>query len=125
VLLAAVLLVATAGAKPVIVGGTVASTAEAPWAIALNNTQSAASGGRYCGAALVAPNKIVTAAHCMDEAVSTYYAVQGRADLADDSVVQHPEWQAALRTEWARKIDQLTAGREWFLRLYRSYTPGA
>ncbi|MET9317171.1 serine protease [Kribbella sp. NPDC003505] len=86
VLLAAVLLVATAGAKPVIVGGTVASTAEAPWAIALNNTQSAASGGRYCGAALVAPNKIVTAAHCMDEAVSTYYAVQGRADLADDSV---------------------------------------
>jgi hypothetical protein len=46
-------------------------------------------------------------------------------DLADESVVQHPQWQAALRTEWARKIDKLTAGREWFLRLYRSYTPAA
>ena len=46
-------------------------------------------------------------------------------DLADESVVQHPDWRAALRTEWAQKIDKLTAGREWFLRLYRSYTPGA
>ena len=46
-------------------------------------------------------------------------------DLADESVVQHPEWQAALRTEWARKIDKLTAGREWILRLYQSYTPAA
>ncbi|TCC31960.1 S1 family peptidase [Kribbella speibonae] len=88
VLLVGVLLVVTAGAKPVVVGGTVASTTEAPWAIALNNTQSVSSSGRYCGAALVAPDKIVTAAHCMDEAVSTYYAVQGRANLEDDSVGQ-------------------------------------
>jgi len=46
-------------------------------------------------------------------------------DLADAAVLQHPEWQAALRTEWARKIDKLTAGREWILRLYQSYTPAA
>jgi trypsin len=69
-----------------IVGGTLASPSEAPWVIALNNTQSASDSGRYCGAVLVEPNKIVTAAHCMDEAASTYYAVQGRANLADDSV---------------------------------------
>jgi secreted trypsin-like serine protease len=87
-LVVGVLLAATAGAKPVVVGGTLASATEAPWAIALNNTQSADSSGRYCGAALIAPNKIVTAAHCMDEDVSTYYAVQGRANLADDSVGQ-------------------------------------
>lgn len=86
VLLVGVLLVVTGGAKPVVVGGTVASTTEAPWAIALNNTQSMSSSGRYCGAALVAPDKIVTAAHCIDEAVSTYYAVQGRANLEDDTV---------------------------------------
>lgn len=83
---AAALLTLTAGAKPCIVGGTVTGVSEAPWVIALNTTQSTSSSGRYCGAALVAPDKIVTAAHCMDEAVSTYYAVQGRANLADDSV---------------------------------------
>ncbi|MGW7682201.1 S1 family peptidase [Kribbella sp. NPDC054772] len=88
VLLAGLLLVVTAGARPVIVGGTVASTTEAPWAIALNNSQSASPNGLYCGATLIAPDKIVTAAHCMDEDMSTYYAVQGRADLADNSVGQ-------------------------------------
>ena len=87
-LVVGVLLAVTAGAKPVVVGGTLASATEAPWAIALNNTQSASSSGRYCGAVLVKPNKIVTAAHCMDEDISTYYAVQGRANLADDSVGQ-------------------------------------
>ncbi len=44
-------------------------------------------------------------------------------DLADKSVPQHADWQAALRTEWARKIGKLTSGCEWILRMYRSYTP--
>jgi secreted trypsin-like serine protease len=85
-LFAAALLAITAGAKPVVVGGTVTSVAEAPWAIALNTTQSMSSSGRYCGATLVKPNKIVTAAHCMDEPASTYYAVQGRPYLGDTSI---------------------------------------
>jgi hypothetical protein len=46
-------------------------------------------------------------------------------DLVDESVVQHPDWRAATQTEWARKIDKLTSGVEWVLRLYRSYTPAA
>lgn len=85
VLVVAGLLTLTAGAKPCIVGGTVTSVSEAPWVIALNTTQSESSSGRYCGATLVTPDKIVTAAHCMDEATSTYYAVQGRANLGDSS----------------------------------------
>ena len=44
-------------------------------------------------------------------------------ELDNESVIQHPQWQAALRTEWAKRIGELTAGCEWFLRLYRSYTP--
>src|ERR1700754_2454477 len=64
-----------------IVGGTLASTAQAPWAIALNNSRSSDPYGQYCGATLVKANKIVTAAHCVTQSISTYTAVQGRDDL--------------------------------------------
>ncbi|TDD45607.1 serine protease [Kribbella antibiotica] len=64
-----------------IVGGTLASTAQTPWAIALNNTRSSDPYDQYCGATLVKANKIVTAAHCVTQAISTYTAVQGRDDL--------------------------------------------
>src|SRR5882757_1398499 len=66
-----------------IVGGVIAHTADAPWAIALNNSGSPVPSGQYCGSTLVAANKIVTAAHCSTEAASTYTAIQGRDKLAD------------------------------------------
>ncbi len=44
-------------------------------------------------------------------------------DLADERVPQHPAWQAALRTEWSKRIGDLTRDGEWLLRVYRSYTP--
>jgi hypothetical protein len=44
-------------------------------------------------------------------------------DLADETVIEHPDWQAAIRTDWAKRIDKLTEGCEWLLRLYRSYAP--
>lgn len=91
VAIAGVLLLATAGAATasdhkLIVGGTLASTTEAPWAIALLNTASARASGRWCGAALVKADKIITAAHCMIQPASTYTAVQGRPDLTDTTV---------------------------------------
>ncbi|TDU90429.1 trypsin [Kribbella voronezhensis] len=64
-----------------IVGGSLASTAQAPWAIALNNSNSPVPSGQYCGATLVAANKLVTAAHCVGQPRSTYTAIQGRDDL--------------------------------------------
>ncbi len=66
-----------------IVGGEIAHTADTPWALALNNSGSPVPSGQYCGATLVAPNKIVTAAHCATEAASTYTAIQGRDKLTD------------------------------------------
>lgn len=92
VVLAGVLLLASAGAvsanvdKRLIVGGTLASATEAPWVVALTNSQSSRATGRWCGAVLVAPDKVLTAAHCMIKPPSTYTAIQGRADLTDDSV---------------------------------------
>lgn len=66
-----------------IVGGTLSSTTEAPWAIALLNSSSSEATGRWCGAALVRANKIITAAHCMTKPASSYQAAQGRTDLKD------------------------------------------
>ena len=42
-------------------------------------------------------------------------------DLADDRVPEHPQWRAAIATEWSKRIDRYTAGREWILRCYRAY----
>ncbi|MEV8376649.1 serine protease [Kribbella sp. NPDC056861] len=97
--IAGALLLATAGAATasmtastegqdhkLIVGGTLSSTTEAPWAIALTNTESARSTGRWCGAALVRANKIITAAHCIIKPANTFLAIQGRPDLTDTSV---------------------------------------
>ncbi|WUJ75399.1 serine protease [Kribbella soli] len=73
------------GPKTRIVGGTVAHTADTPWAIQLSNSGSPDPTGEYCGSTLVAANKIVTAAHCTTESVSTYTAIQGRDVLSDKS----------------------------------------
>ena len=68
-----------------IVGGDIAHTADFPWAIQLSNSGSPVPSKEYCGATLVAANKIVTAAHCSDQAASTYTAIQGRDVLTDKS----------------------------------------
>ncbi|HEY3561019.1 MAG TPA: serine protease [Kribbella sp.] len=73
------------GPTPRIVGGTIAHTADAPWAIQLSNSGSPDANGEWCGSTLVKANKIVTAAHCAQEAASTYTAIQGRDDLSDKS----------------------------------------
>jgi secreted trypsin-like serine protease len=71
--------------KAQIVGGEIAHTADTPWAVQLSNSGSPDSTGEWCGATLVKAGKIVTAAHCAQEAADTYTAIQGRDDLSDTS----------------------------------------
>jgi len=60
-----------------IVGGTRASTSTYPWVVYL----ATSSGFQYCGGTLVAPNKVVTAAHCtVGDAASAVRVVAGRDD---------------------------------------------
>lgn len=67
-----------------VVGGRLADTAAAPWAIQVSNSQSPDPTGEWCGGTLVAPNKVVTAAHCLEgESKSTFTLIQGRNDLTD------------------------------------------
>jgi secreted trypsin-like serine protease len=74
--------------KTRIVGGDIAHTADTPWAIQLSNSGSPDPTGEWCGATLVKADKIVTAAHCAQEAASTYTAIQGRDVLSDTSAGQ-------------------------------------
>lgn len=68
-----------------VVGGQKASTAAAPWVVAINlwrQTDTYPRSGQFCGGTLVTPTKVVTAAHCVvDEAPTDLGAVAGRTDL--------------------------------------------
>ncbi|WP_199439061.1 serine protease [Umezawaea beigongshangensis] len=113
VLLVLALTAAVAGVSAparAIVGGRPADTADHPWTVALTTP----SGQLFCGGALVAPDRVVTAAHCTRERtpVGTAEArplarmrvVVGRTDLRGDSgesvpvsaVRVHPGFREAI-----------------------------
>ncbi|MFJ3901226.1 serine protease [Streptomyces sp. NPDC090025] len=54
-------------ADSVVVGGQPARIAEAPWVVALSSRDrfGRTRAGQFCGGALVAPTKVLTAAHCL------------------------------------------------------------
>lgn len=67
----------TGTAQARIVGGERTSTANEPWVVFLTD----ASGFQFCGGTLVAPTKVVTAAHCTASAPDRkMFAVVGRDD---------------------------------------------
>ncbi|MGV9348198.1 trypsin-like serine protease [Streptomyces spiralis] len=50
---------------PKIIGGTQASLSEAPWMVQLHYYDATTGEGYFCGGTLVAPAKVLTAAHCV------------------------------------------------------------
>ena len=84
-----------------VVGGQRVSIEDYPYTVYLTT----ADGFQFCGGTLVAPDKVVTAAHCAaDQQASTIRVVAGREDKqSDDGVVAavtdvwvHPEYTNAL-----------------------------
>ncbi|MBQ1445494.1 MAG: serine protease [Renibacterium sp.] len=67
----------TAGAastpSPRIVGGDTASISDYPAIVAVNK----ANGGNWCGGTLLAANKVLTAAHCVDGKTPSFFSVNG------------------------------------------------
>lgn len=67
------------GNQPHIVGGEPASAADYPWMVALTRGNSDSA---YCGGALVAPDRVLTAAHCISGySAGSVRVLAGRTDL--------------------------------------------
>ncbi|MER7519845.1 serine protease [Streptomyces sp. NPDC126499] len=62
---------APASADSVVVGGQPTRITEAPWVVALSSRDrfGGTRAGQFCGGALVAPTKVLTAAHCLGREV--------------------------------------------------------
>jgi trypsin len=91
----------SAGASADVVGGERVSINDYPFAVYLTT----ADGFQFCGGTLVAPDKVVTAAHCAaDQEPSAIRVVGGREDKQSDAgtvaevkdIWVHPEYTNAL-----------------------------
>ncbi|WP_405488091.1 S1 family peptidase [Streptomyces sp. NBC_00096] len=80
-----------AAADSVVIGGKPVKVADAPWVVALASRDrfGGTRGGQFCGGVLVAPTKVVTAAHCLGrqvlggpvDSVRDFRVVTGRTEL--------------------------------------------
>lgn len=79
------LIVAVGVAMPAgaVVGGRDTSVRQYPWMVLLSDPADIGTpSGQFCGGALVAPTKVVTAAHCVDDrSAGGFQAIGGRSDL--------------------------------------------
>ncbi|MFF8827802.1 serine protease [Streptomyces sp. NPDC015131] len=82
-----------AAADSVVVGGQPVEAADSPWAVALSSRDrfGGTRAGQFCGGVVVAPTKVVTAAHCLGSSVlgtdakelNDLKVIAGRTELRD------------------------------------------
>ncbi|MFG2333466.1 serine protease [Streptomyces sp. NPDC048604] len=90
---AALIAPAPATADRVVVGGEPVEVAHTPWVVALSSRDrfGGMRAGQFCGGVVVAPTKVLTAAHCLSpdvlggapEDVSDLAVIAGRSELTD------------------------------------------
>jgi trypsin len=91
------------GAQPRIIGGEETTVEENPFVVALTTPD----GFQFCGGTIIAPTKVLTAAHCTDgTAASEIKVVAGRTSLSADGgttadvtdVWVNPDWDSSAMT---------------------------
>ncbi|KAK8932375.1 hypothetical protein H634G_04842 [Metarhizium anisopliae BRIP 53293] len=97
-----------ASAKPVdfeakVVGGSQANQADWPWIVSLRRGQGGMGGQHTCGGSLVAPDTVVTAAHCSQgQPASSFSVLAGSNDrkssqatvVSVERIIDHPNFNS-------------------------------
>ena len=85
-------------ATPSIVGGAEVPAGQYPFvaSIQLNNF------GHYCGAALISPDKLITAAHCVNYDASDYSVLAGQTTLSAASGTRHAVRRIHVHPRYSR-----------------------
>ncbi|MGW7452304.1 serine protease [Streptomyces sp. NPDC054787] len=83
-----------AAADSVVIGGKPVQVADSPWVVALASRDrfGGTRAGQFCGGVIVAPTKVLTAAHCLGrevlggpvESVTDFRVIAGRTELRAD-----------------------------------------
>ncbi|WP_406342064.1 S1 family peptidase [Streptomyces sp. NBC_00648] len=92
-----------AAADSVVIGGTTASVEDNPYAVALSSRTrfGGTRAGQFCGGAVVAPTKVVTAAHCLSKEVLGANGVRDLKVIAGRSQLRSSKGQeVVVRDTW-------------------------
>ncbi|MEN8652404.1 serine protease [Streptomyces sp. 21So2-11] len=102
--------VAPAAADSVVIGGQAVQVAKTPWVVAVASRDrfGGTRAGQFCGGVLVAPNKVVTAAHCVSQDVlgvplgrlPDLRVVAGRSDLRETGGQEIPVSGVRINPEY-------------------------
>lgn len=113
------------GVTPMIIGGEETTIEENPFAVALTTPD----GFQFCGGTIVAPTKVLTAAHCTDgQSPSDIVVVAGRTSLSAGGgtaagvtdIWIHPDWDSSALTSDASVLTLDTSLSETPLELASS-----